>query len=241
MTAAERVRERIVGLFFPRRCPVCGEIVRSGDQLICEDCVKKLSPVRAPVCRRCGKEVESDRMEYCHDCMRHPRSFRHNFALLNYNGTARQSLAAVKYKNKREYLDFYARAICVRFGRQILRVHPDVIVPVPIHPSRRRSRGFNQAELLARLIGSQLGIPVCPDALTRVRKTLPQKQLDPGERLHNLERAFAVGSLPDHVHTVLLADDIYTTGSTIEACTRVLLANGVKQVYSLTVCIGKMT
>ncbi len=231
--------EKAVSLIFPRRCPVCGGIVLPRGELICPECVKKLSPVRQPVCMTCGKQLESGDAEHCGDCLRHPKSFKRNFALLNYNDAARASMVAIKYKNKREYLDFYSAAVCRRFGRQILRIRPDLLVPVPIHPSRMRSRGYNQAELLADQIGAELGIPVWPAALKRTKKTRPQKELNPAERLHNLQQAFAAGQLPEGTRTVMLVDDIYTTGSTLEACARILLAMGVQKVYGLTVCIGR--
>ena len=238
MTGAERVRERLVGLLFPRRFPVCERIVVPPGEYICPGCLSRLSPVRQPSCRRCGKEIFSGTEEYCGDCAKKKRSFIRNFALLNYNQAAKDSMAAIKYRNKREYLDFYSRAICVRFGKSILRVRPDILVPVPIHPSRMRSRGFNQAAVLADGIGKQLGISSVPDGLRRVRKTLPQKELDPEARLRNLRGAFAAGNLPDGVETVLLVDDIYTTGSTMEACARILTASGVKKVYGVTICVG---
>lgn len=237
-TPAARWGDMLLGLLFPRRCPVCGRITAPKGRLICPECVGKLSPVRQPVCQRCGKQVESSRIKYCFDCSRRPKSFQKNFALLNYNQAARTSLAAVKYKNRREYLDFYSRALCLRFGKQILRLKPDVIVPVPVHPSRLRSRGFNQAGVLAEKVGRILDIPVCPEGLKRVRKTLPQKELDPSQRLRNLTGAFGPGLLPEKAAVVLLVDDIYTTGSTMEACARVLKSMGAERVYGLTVCIG---
>ena len=234
-----RWREALTGLCFPRRCPVCGGIVLPRGELICPDCVKELSPVSQPVCLICGKQLESGTGERCGDCMRRPRSFQRNFALLNYNAAARRSMVAIKYKNRREYLDFYAQAVCRRFGRQLLRLGPDAIVPVPVHASRLRSRGYNQAELLAGRIGAELGIPVCSRALLRTKKTRPQKELSPEERLRNLQQAFAAGQLPEGVETVILVDDIYTTGSTLEACARILLGMGVRRVYGLTICIGR--
>lgn len=232
------MKDYVINLFFPRRCPVCGDIVQPFGELICPGCVGELSPVKQPVCKKCGKEVESGRMEYCYDCARKPRTFQQNFALLNYNSAASRSMSAIKYRGRREYLDFYSQAVCLRFAKTIGKLSPDVMVPVPIHPSRRRSRGFNQAELLARRIGRQLGIPVCPKGLKRVKKTLPQKELNQAERLKNLRQAFVPGRLPYGVKTVLLIDDIYTTGSTLEACARALKSMGVEKVYGLTLCIG---
>lgn len=232
------MKEHVINLFFPRRCPVCGDIAQPFGELICPGCVKELSPVRQPACKKCGKEVEGVRQEYCHDCARHPRTFEQNFALLNYNAAASRSMSAIKYKGRREYLDFYSQAACRRFARVLGRLSLDVLVPVPVHPSRRRSRGFNQAEILAEKVGRQLGIPVCPNGLKRVKKTLPQKELNPQERLLNLRQAFAPGALPEEAKTVLLVDDIYTTGSTVEACARVLRGMGAEKVYGLTLCVG---
>lgn len=232
------MRDFIADLLYPRRCPVCGDIVQPFGELICPGCVKELSPVQNPVCKRCGKEVESSRMEYCYDCGKRSRTFERNFALLNYNSAASRSMSAVKYKGRREYLDFYSAAVCRRFGKAIQRISPEALVPVPIHPSRRRSRGFNQAELLACRIGSQLGIPVYPHGLKRAKKTLPQKQLNQEERLRNLRQAFVPGDLPKETGTVIVVVDIYTTGSTMEACACALKAMGVARVYGLTLCVG---
>lgn len=221
-------RETVVSIFFPRHCPVCEEIVQPRGELICPECLKRLEPVKQPVCFKCGKELESDQMELCYDCTRHPRSFERNFALLNYNEAAGNSMISVKYRNRREYLDFYGRALCRRFGHMLIRIRPDLLIPIPIHPSRMRTRGFNQAQVLAEIIGEILKIPVYEGALKRSKKTMPQKELDPQQRLKNLEQAFEPGKLPAGVRTVLLVDDIYTTGSTMEACTRVLKRMGWK-------------
>ena len=106
------MKEMLITLLFPRRCPVCGDIVPGVssirgralpplEHLICPECIASLSPVRQPVCMRCGKEVTGSRMEYCPDCMRHPRSFDGGAALFHYNEAARRSMAAIKYKNRR--------------------------------------------------------------------------------------------------------------------------------------------
>lgn len=228
-----------IDLLFPRRCPVCDGIVMPRGRLICPECLKKLSFVKNPVCKKCGKEVISDIAEFCFDCVRHRRTFEYGRALVNYEEHAARSMAKIKYKNKREYLDFYGEAVCLRYEKLIRRMDAQVLVPVPVHPARKRERGFNQAELLANRIGNRLEIPVCPDMLVRNKKTMPQKGLDPSGRLKNLEEAFSAGKPFDGVEGVILVDDIYTTGSTIEACTRALKKAGIKRVYFLAVCIGR--
>lgn len=228
-----------VELLFPRRCPVCDGIVVPRGGLICAGCVRKLSFVKGAVCKRCGKEIASREAEFCFDCTKHRRSFEYGRALVNYDAVAKKSMAKIKYGNKREYLDFYAEALCMRYGKEIMRMEADALVPVPVHPSRRRQRGFNQAEVLAEGIGRRLGIAVCGEVLRREKKTAPQKELGPQERLKNLEEAFAAGAVPEWLERVILVDDIYTTGSTIEACTRALKRAGVKKVYFLSICIGR--
>lgn len=239
----------VISLLFPRRCPVCGDIVQPEGALICPACVPKLSPVRQPTCRKCGKEVFGDHIEYCMDCTRHRHSFESGAALLNYNDAARESMAAIKYRNKREYLDFYAQAIAFRHGKWMTRLQADALIPVPVHPARQRKRGFNQAEELAVRLSRLTGIPVLSNLLIRIRRTAPQKELNPAERMKNLQQAFAVSDAYQHTFSqqnnpslipsrVILVDDIYTTGSTMECCTRILKQAGVREVYFITICIG---
>ncbi len=231
-------------LLFPRRCPVCGDIIQPEGALICPSCILRLSPVKQPTCKKCGKEIFAEHMEYCLDCARHRRSFDSGVALLNYNEAARRSMAAIKYKNRREYLDFYAEAIVHRYGKWMEHLKADALIPVPVHPARLRRRGFNQAAELAGRLEHLTGIPVVSDLLIRTRRTAPQKELSPAERLKNLQQAFAVASAYQDQNShkipgcVILVDDIYTTGSTMEACARILKASGVLRVFCIAVCIG---
>lgn len=232
---------KVIDWLFPRRCPVCGDIVQPEGAMICPPCIKKLIPVRQPSCRKCGKEVFAERTEYCFDCSRHRRTFDSGAALFNYNEAARKSMAAIKYKNKREYLDFYAAVMHHRFARLAAGWRAEVLVPVPVHSSRRRSRGFNQAEELAGRLSGFWNIPMDSELLIRSKRTAPQRELNPAERLNNLQEAFSLnpsrldGTIP---RCVILIDDIYTTGSTIESCSRILKIAGVREIHFLTICIG---
>lgn len=232
---------------FPRRCPVCDRIVQPVGALICPGCISELSVLKQPACKKCGKEVLGERVEYCFDCTRHKRTFDSGVALLNYNEAAMRSVASIKYKNKREYLDFYGEALVRRYGKWIAGRNAKALVPVPIHPVRRRQRGFNQAEELADRLSDLTGIPVIRDLLIRTKKTAPQKELSPAQRLKNLQSAFALNPyfcsekrkihhIPD---SVILVDDIFTTGSTVEACARALKAAGVEYVWFVTICTTK--
>ena len=233
----EYSRQAAADLLFPRRCPVCGGVAMPKGRLICPACLKQLSFVSSPACMKCGKEIGSREQEYCADCIRRKKSFTRGFALLNYDSRAAVSMAAVKYHNKREYLDFYARAAALRFGKQFRQAGIQVIVPVPVHASRLKTRGFNQAAVLAEKLSAELGIP-WEELLIRVKKTEPQKSLGSAERLKNLRGAFEAEQEAGKWERVLLVDDIYTTGSTAEICSRALLNTGVKQVFVFAVCIG---
>lgn len=229
----------LTDVLFPRRCPVCGEIVMPKGSLICPPCLKKLSYVKSPTCKKCGKEVIGDRIEYCYDCTRHKRTFDYGVALFHYNEGAKTAMAGIKYKNKREYLDFFAQEAVKHCGKRLTDMKADVLIPIPVHPSRLRKRGFNQAEVLAAQLSDALGIPVERDFLKRTRRTEAQKNLSPAERLKNLESAFAAERFPAGIKSAILIDDIYTTGSTIEACARTLKRAGLTKVYFFAVCIGQ--
>lgn len=232
------VRSVLTETLFPRRCPVCHDIVMPKGNLICPACLPRLHFIKSPVCQKCGKEITNELAEYCYDCGKHRRSFEYGKALISYTDTARDSMVKIKYKNKREYLDFYIEALALRYGTVIRNMRADALVPVPVHPSRLKQRGYNQAGVLADGMGSRLGLSVSHTLLLRGKKTAPQKTLAPSERLKNLEQAFLIGEIPDGVESIILVDDIYTTGSTIEACTRALKRAGIKKVYFIAICIG---
>lgn len=175
--------------------------------------------------------------EYCEDCLAHRHAFEYGAALLNYDETAGKIMAQIKYQNRREYLDFFGKALSSGHEKKIRRMGVDALVPVPIHRRRRRTRGFNQAEILADIMGGYLEIPVYPDILVRDKKTRPQKELSAQERLKNLSKAFRIQNLPENIRSVLLVDDIYTTGSTIETCARTLKAAGVEHIYFVVICM----
>lgn len=229
-------RESILNVLFPRRCPVCGEIVKPAGRLICPPCVKKLSFVTSPVCKKCGKEIPDETAEFCEDCLGRRHAFEYGVALLNYNEAARRSMAKIKYSNKREYLDFYGTALAARYKGVFRRMGVEALVPVPVHAARRRKRGFNQAEVLAEVLGRELGIPVRPEFLTRTKRTEPQKDLTAAERLKNLSGAFSAGGTAGEASSVLIVDDIYTTGSTMEACARALRGAGTGRIYFAVIC-----
>lgn len=231
----------LINVLFPKRCPVCLRILPSS-LTICSSCREKLIFVRQPFCYLCGKPLADFEEEYCYDCRRHPKSFERGFAVMLYDKNTKFSMTQFKYHNKREFSDFYIREALRLYGDVFSKLSIQAILPVPVHEKKKKERGYNQAELLAKTLSRSLSIPTYSSILIRSVYTAPQKELSPRERLANLARAFDVN--PDFqtnchlLKTVLLVDDIYTTGATLEACTRVLKKYGVQTVYTLCICIG---
>lgn len=229
----------LLDCFFPRRCPVCDGILKNGKK-ICRKCRNELKWIRGPRCYRCGKPVEEE-MEYCYDCRHGDFHYIRGYSLWLYEGAAKRSVTAFKYKGRQEYASFYGEELMKAYGEQLRRLRFDTIIPVPLHREKKRLRGYNQAELIARELSRGLQVPMETRALLRVQFTKPQKGLNHKERKNNLKKAFRFYS--EHcgkrkLTRVLLVDDIYTTGSTIDACARCLLAAGVREVYFVTLCIG---
>lgn len=235
------LRDHIVPILFPRRCPVCGKVLPQGT-LICTSCRASLPWVKDPVCFQCGKPVFSDTQELCYDCRRFPKSFVRGISLLLYNEQTRPMIADFKYHNRRSMSRYFAEEICLRHQYFFTVQKPDLIVPVPVHSHKKRTRGYNQAELLAADMAALTGITFIPDLLLRIIDTTPQKEFSPQARFDNLSGAFAFNSryqdIPRKKPTVLLTDDIYTTGATMESCSRILLDAGFSKVYVSSICIG---
>lgn len=171
----------------------------------------------------------------CYDCTHNEKHFEKNYSVLNYDELSQRMVIDLKYHNCRGYAAFFGQLIAVRLGKEIRRIDPDYIIPVPVHKSRKRMRGYNQAELVALELGKILGIKVLPDGLIRTAHTRAMKELGHDERLKELQNAFSIGAQPPDEYCVILLDDIYTTGSTIETCTKILWSEGIK-VYSICVC-----
>ena len=229
---AKRAGEKILQVLFPLRCPVCDEIVQPAGEKICLECMDKLRIITPPWCMRCGKKL-TEEGEFCPECRVKERGFARGRALYEYTSAA-QAIYRFKYGGRQEYADYFGEQIVEYLGEFIEKVQPDGLVPVPLHRSRRRKRGYNQAELLARAIGSRLDIPVYDKLVFRTKNTVPLKQLNARERQNNLKKAFNVAQNDVKLKVLIIIDDIYTTGSTIEEMSRVLREAGVENIYFVT-------
>ncbi|MCM1386937.1 MAG: ComF family protein [Bacillus sp. (in: Bacteria)] len=227
----------LLDLVYPRRCPVCDKAVKPFGSLICEECTKKIKYVNAPYCQKCGKELKDKRAFFCHDCAHKEHKYDKGMALFSYPDVA-DSIYRFKYQKRQEYAAYYAERMACVLGEKILALHPDALVPVPIHPAKKRARGYNQAQVLAEELGRILDIPVNAKIIKRVRKTIPMKELSVTQRQNNLKKAFKISHNDVKLSTIVIIDDIYTTGSTIDAMAHELRQAGIKHIYFATLAIG---
>lgn len=226
-------------MLYPPVCPICGEVVnRDRKAGLCVNCVEKVKNVGSSFCMKCGKELEGLHGEYCYDCGRINHIYDQAAAAFVYSQGIKESIYRFKYKGKREYAEWYGKKMAELLGDRIKIWNPDVIIPVPIHKSRLKARGYNQAELIADSLGKYTGIPVNRRLLVRDKKTVPMKELEGVQRLKNIENAFNICESIVEYNTVLVVDDIYTTGATVDACAAVLRSHGVSKVYCACLCIG---
>lgn len=218
----------LVSILYPPVCLLCEAL---GAAPLCAACRARWRPVKPPYCARCAAALAASGR--CHHCHSRPYSSICSVrAAGDYEGRLREAVCALKYR-KRSALaaplgDFLADRLTAD-GEWWAAV--EVIVPVPLHPSRMRARGFNQAELIARRLAERTNVPLAPGALQRIRRTRPQVRLPASERAANVAGAFGRAS----PHTlanrhVLLVDDVITTLHTLEECARVVLGAGAKSV-----------
>ena len=227
---------------YPERCPVCLGLVMPKGAGIHPKCKVKLEPVEEPVCFKCGKPLALEEEEYCAACIREPdRGWDKGRSLFHYHGAVAKALQLVKQEGTEEFVRFFAKQIKVNQQDFIRQMAPECIVPVPLHSSKLRSRGFNQAELLAEALGDETGLPV-RKLLFKKKKTKDQKSLSRNQRVKNVKDAFRadeeelISGVP---FSVLLLDDVFTTGSTLTACAVALKACGVTRVSYISLCVAE--
>lgn len=228
----------IIKLLWPEVCPFCGRIYQKGICPACEIKLKKLE-IKQPYCMRCGKPLRRQEQEYCYDCKKAKHYFDRGRALWLHKPPVSYSIYQFKYHNQRVFGKYYAEEIYRQFETYIHEWNPDLIVPIPLHFRRKRRRGYNQSKIIAHELAELIHVPVSENVLRRIRYTNPQKKLDHKARKKNLCNAFAVTKVPKGVKNIILIDDIYTTGNTINEAARKLKESGVENVFFLTVSIGQ--
>ena len=226
-------------LVFPSFCKICREpLDKPGEKIVCGACLAGLRPRRGPVCPLCGRfEDGPGEGHLCRRCLARPPALSRHRSCGVYGGPLKDVVLLFKYRKYAPLgrpLALFA-ASCLGDDAELWD-GVDRLVPVPLHPARRRDRGFNQARLFARGLAAPRGLDVLSGSLVKVRNAPAQAGLKAAERERNVRGVYAVRR-PERVRglTLLLVDDVTTTGATIRECARVLKAAGAKEVRAITI------
>lgn len=229
-------------LLFPSACLHCG--IRLGahrDVRLCPACAAMLRPIGDRCCSRCGLPLDTAVAagHHCGDCLRGLFIFQRARALFEYGEPVAGLILQLKFSGERAVLSTLGR-LAEEAGIRERLDPPDLVLPVPLHPARLRRRGFNQALVIARAVFPQWRDQLKAELLIRQRPTIAQSRLNGQARRHNLGGAFAV-TAPNLVRNakILLVDDVLTTGTTVNECTRCLLAAGAASVEVFTLARAK--
>ena len=216
----------LADMFYPERCVGCGR--RSSD-VLCRGCFEALPRVGTPTCGRCGLPTAFAAF-VCEACKNVDFGFESARAPLRYEGVGKEIVHALKYRGYKKVVARLAAPLML----QALGDCPfDAVVPVPLHRARLRKRGFNQAELLAWGVATEINAPVS-DTLEVVRSTRDQVELSAAQRRANVAGAYRAGTPLGG--QILLIDDVFTTGATMSACASTLMRAGAKEVHALSLC-----
>ncbi|MCQ2522766.1 MAG: ComF family protein [Lachnospiraceae bacterium] len=231
--------ESLLEVLFPRRCFVCDRVIRKplimqGMKIsACKTCFDNLSFIKEPVCSVCGRKVEA-KESLCEECKLKKHVFISGKFPLSYECIAR-SVYRFKYNNRPFYAKDYATLIYLSYKDWIEYINPDAFIAVALHRKRLNKRGYNQAEELCRELSKLTKIPTRRGYVKRVVNTLPQKIFDRKHRQINVKKAFIVPKNDVKLKTVIVVDDIFTTGSTIDAISRELRHHGTDGIYFITI------
>lgn len=234
-------------IFIPNgRCPICLRVIFFCDDFICHDCERKLEVIRGKRCKKCGKDIEEEK-NYCSDCISYQYHYEKGYSLYNYEGSVRKIIYDIKFSNCPDLAIYMGKKLGLSLQSCSWIHEVDRIIPVPLHKNRMKSRGYNQSEKISWGImrsfvegGEFTKFDLELECLIRERDTPHQLELKKEERFENVNKAFAVidyEKIKDK--TILLVDDVYTTGATIEACCQTLIKGGAKKVYFATLASVK--
>ncbi len=223
----------LLDVFFPLTCHRCGERIDSKENGICCSCDKAIPFIQPPLCTRCGIPMLTGESHLCGDCLKNPPLYSLARSLVVYEDFPRRLIHQLKYAdNTTVLIPIKKIARCFDYSPFIAC---DLVIPVPLHHERLKKRGINQSLLLAKIFFKESRLAINPLILIKNKKTCPQVQLGVSLRKKNVEGAYLVKN-PYLIKNkrICLVDDVYTTGSTVDECSRILLRSGAREVRVIT-------
>lgn len=236
-----KILDFLTYLVYPQRCPGCEKVINKTEAKVgfCKQCSSKIEFTGTSTCMQCGRRVPDNTKEFCLDCEKKHRIVKQGKAVYQYSGPMKAAMYRFKYSNKRCYGDVFSKHAVACYKDKIESWEIDGIVPVPMYKKKQRKRGYNQAEVFAKALSRETGIPVYSKLVVREKDTAPMKMLDNTQRRQNVQNTFKLSENKVKLRKILVVDDIYTTGSTIEAVAEQLLTGTAEEIYSLCICIGE--
>jgi ComF family protein len=224
----------VLDFFFPPYCLICGsENLYHRDYLVCVNCIQSIPLITHPFCSRCGKPfaTESNQDHLCSECLTGDSYLSMVRALCKYEGSVTAMIHQFKYKQKFACVPLFTLMLELNHSIGLTFSSYDSLIPIPLHRTRLKERGFNQSVLWGKMLGKKYQVPLELRTLKRVVPTLPQVSLQGRARKNNVRNAFALNNAAVvRNKAILLLDDVYTTGATMNECARVLKQSGASRV-----------
>jgi len=233
----KRLFVELFNLVYPPSCLVCKTLLRENSYL-CDRCFSQIKFITASTyCQRCFyplNSIEKEVVPLCGNCRNDKYLFKRNYSIAVFDGVFKEMIHLFKYQDK-ELLSVFFSRLMVDFITKYLEETVDLVSFVPLYRARERARGYNQAYLLANSIRKSFQIPLAKNILVRVKANRPQTNLSREQRRKNVKDVFKAKNVWRVKNKrILLIDDVFTTGATLNECSKVLVGNGAKEVVALT-------
>jgi len=233
----------VIGLFYPALCQVCGKKSGQPDQVLCEDCLKKIKKRLPPFCIKCGRQLpgEPGLMGKCPDCKKIDPYYDRALSAFCYEGILKNLVHDFKYKKLTSLVREFVELTLDFMNTHGMDKNIDLILCIPMHPARLLKREINTSHILARALAKKLDIQYSSKILKKGKNTPPQSRLKRNERMNNIKGSFSLrkkGKAIVRDKNILLVDDLFTTGSTVNECSRVLKEASSGHVEVITLARG---
>ena len=242
MNTYKRIIDLVIGILYPKRCVACDKVLLKIEKDVgfCRECQPKIKLVGDVTCIKCGTPLGNSQREYCETCSKINHYYNQNKSIYVYTGDMKNAMYRFKYSNRRCYGKVFADHAVKLYGSWIKKNGIEAIIPVPMYKNKERRRGYNQAEVFGKALSKATGVPLKNKIIRRDYDTEVMKQLNSLKRKKNLLNAFSLQKNIVQFRKVLIVDDIYTTGTTMDEVTKVLKEGGTQEIFCMSICIGQV-